>query len=224
MNIIVSTSTVNDGNMSNGKSKVDDKIIANRSTFLAKNGIDIEKSTKVYIVYTGNNYCRYHEVSNQHLGKGMFYDNNINPADGLVTRDINHALFLPIADCVGVVIYDPVKNILMLSHIGRHSLEQNGGYESVKFLVDQYKCNPKKLLIWLTPAPGSDVYPLFAFNGQSIKDIIFHQLISAGIKLTNINDNPADTSTDLNYFSHSEYLKGNRPDDGRFAVVAMMKK
>ena len=178
MNIIVSTSTVSDGNMSNGKNKVDEKIIANRSAFLVKNGIRINQTTKVYIVYTGNNYCRYHEISNKHLGHGMFFENNIDPADALVTRDINHALFLPIADCVGVVIYDPTKNILMVSHIGRHSLEQNGGYKSVKFLADQYKCNPKELLIWLTPAPGSDAYPLFAFNGQSIKEIIFHQLIT----------------------------------------------
>jgi len=223
MKIIVAISKVSDGNMSNSLVKTDKKIIKNRTAFLAKNKIDIDQTTKVAIVYNGENYCRYFEVFEKDKGKGMEYS-DINAADALVTREINHALFLPIADCVGAVIYDPKIHILMVSHLGRHSLEQNGGYKSVKFLVDNYKCDPSKIFVWLTPAPGPESYPMHKFNNQSIKDVVFHQIQSAGILKNNITDNPADTSKDLGYFSHSEFLKGNRVVDGRFAIVAMMKK
>ena len=222
MNIIVSISKVTDGNMLNRDDKTDRQVVANRSSFLAKNEININQTTKVNIVYEGDNYCRYSEVSKGNNSKGMTYD-DAEAADALITRDLDHALFLPIADCVGAAIFDPSKQILMVSHLGRHSLEQNGGYKSVQYLVDHYNCDPSELLVWLTPAPGSDVYPLYAFNNQSIKSVVFSQLQSAGIILSHITDNPADTSKDLNYFSHSEFLKGNRPDDGRYAIVAVMK-
>jgi len=222
MKIIVAISKVSDGNMSNGLIKADKKIIENRTKFLSNNKIDIDQTTKVAIVYDGENYCRYFEVFEKDKGKGMKYD-DINAADALVTCDINHALFLPIADCVGAVIFDSKRHILMVSHLGRHSTEQNGGYMSVKYLIDNYKCNPNDLLVWLTPAPGSDSYPMHAFNNQSIKHVVIGQLQSAGISIKNIDDNSADTSKNLDYYSHSEFLKGNRAVDGRFAIVAMIK-
>ena len=42
-------------------------------------------------------------------------------ADALVTESPNVGLMLPIADCVGTVIYDPVQRRLALVHLGRHS-------------------------------------------------------------------------------------------------------
>lgn len=222
MNIYTATSKTTDGNMLTPDDNTDRNVIANRTSYLAKNNIDIKQTTRVNVTYGVENYCRYYEVSEGNKGNGMeFID--VPTADALVTRNRNHALFLAIADCVGAVIFDPKKEILMLSHLGRHSLEQNGGFESVKFLVNHYNCNPSELLVWLTPAPGPDVYPLHYFNGRSIKNIVLQQIQSAGILSENISDNSADTSKDLSYYSHSEFLKGNRPDDGRYAIVAVMK-
>ena len=222
MNLIVAISTVNDGNMLIRDDKSNQKVISNRSKFLAKNKIDINQTTMVSTVYEGNDYCRYREVTNTEKSKGMFSD-DIIIADALITRSTNHALFLPIADCVGAVIFDPKRQILMLSHLGRHSTEQNGGYKSVKFLIDNYNCNPNDILIYLTPAPNKDSYPLFAFNNRSLKDVLFEQFKSTGILMDNITDSPIDNTKDKNYFSHSEFLKDNRSEDGRYAIVAMIK-
>jgi len=183
----------------------------------------MQDSTRVKIVYEGNNYCRYFEVGNSQKGDGMF-DSNVIAADALITREPGQALFLPLADCVGAVIFDPNKQILMLSHIGRHSLKQNGGYRSIKFLIDKYNCDSTELLVWLTPSPGQENYPVFEFNNRAFKGILLEQLKSAGIIAKNITDDPTDTTKDLHYFSHSEFLKGNRQEDGRYAIVAMMKK
>jgi len=220
--ILISTSKVNDGNMLIPEDRANIDVIGNRTSFLAKNGVDIKQTTRVNIVHEGDNYCRYYELTEDHKGDGMQYD-GIVAADALVTKLPGHALFLPIADCVGAVIFDPTKSILMMSHLGRHSLEQNGGYESVKFLIDHYDCSPSDLKVWLTPAPGPDVYPLYKFQHRSLKNVVYQQLESAGILEGNITDNPADTSKDTDYYSHSEFLQGNRTEDGRYAIVAMMK-
>lgn len=221
MNILVAISTVQDGNMLNRDDETSSEVVANRKSFLAKNSIDINQTTRVNIVYDGDNYRRYYEVSEEHKSNGMLYE-DIVAADALVTRNPKHALFLAVADCVGAVIFDPDNNVLMLTHLGRHSLEQNGGFESVRFLVDHYGSIPNNLRVWLTPAPGPDVYPLYKFDNRSVKNVVYQQLQAAGILEKNVTDNPADTSKDMNYYSHSEFLQGNRTDDGRYAIVAEM--
>jgi copper oxidase (laccase) domain-containing protein len=221
MNILVAISTVQDGNMLNRDDETSSEVVTNRKSFMAKNSIDINQTTRVNIVYDGDNYRRYYEVSEEHKSNGMLYE-DIVAADALVTRNPNHALFLAVADCVGTVIFDPDNNVLMLTHLGRHSLEQNGGFESVRFLVDHYGSIPNNLKVWLTPAPGPDVYPLYKFDNRSVKNVVYQQLQAAGILEKNVTDNPADTSKDMNYYSHSEFLQGNRSDDGRYAIVAEM--
>ncbi|MCX6728521.1 MAG: laccase domain-containing protein [Candidatus Saccharibacteria bacterium] len=221
MAIIVAISKVSDGNMLIKSDKTNPEVINNRKKFLGKNGIDINQATRINTIYEGSDYCRYEVVDSSQMGAGMI-DGSVVTSDALVTKNINHALFLPIADCIGAVIYDSSKNILMLSHLGRHMLEQNGGYKSVKFLIDNFNVRPADLSVWLSPAPGLESYPLYKFNNRSLKDVAFKQLESAGILPNSITDNTADTSKDDNYFSHSEFLKGNRPSDGRFAIVAMM--
>lgn len=222
MKVVVAISTTTDGNMLIRDDPSNKKVIQNRSTFLSTHDISMKDATRTEITYTGDNYRRYREISFDYGGNGMSDKNSI-VADALATREPNHALFLPLADCVGAVIFDPDHSILMLSHLGRHSLEQRGGYESVKFLADTYNSDPSQLLVWLTPAPGQENYPLFAFDNRSMKDVVFEQLQSAGVSRAQITDNPADTTTDANYYSHSEFLKGNRAEDGRFAIVVMMK-
>lgn len=221
MNVLIAISTVVDGNMLLPEDRANRQVIDNRKSFLAKHNIDMEQTTRVNVIHEGDNYRRYYELTEGHKGDGMEYD-GVVAADALVTRLPNHALFLPIADCIGAVFFDPEKNILMLSHIGRQSLEQNGGVESVKFLVDHYGCVPNNLKVWLTPSPGPDVYPLYKFDNRSLKNVLYQQMITAGILEKNVTDNPADTSKDMNYYSHSEFLQGNRTEDGRYAIVAMM--
>ncbi len=223
MNLTTVISKVSDGNMLDSSDKLNKNIINNRRIFLEKNNIDIDQATRISTIYEGSDYRRYREVSNKDKGAGM-YNGNVVTADALVTKKSNHALFLPIADCIGAVIFDPIKQILMLSHLGRHAIEQNGGLESIRFLENKYGCKSDDLLIFLTPAPGKDVYPLFAFENRSLKSVVVEQLQSAGVLLSHIKDNPSDTSKDSEYFSHSEFLKGNRKEDGRFAVVAMIRK
>jgi len=221
MKLIVAISTVRDGNMHLKSDLADAEVIASRTKFLAKNDIDIHATTRIGTVYEGDDYCRYHKAPESQKGDGMF-DGTVITSDALVTTDVNHALFLPIADCIGAVIFDQKKHILMLSHLGRHALEQNGGYKSVRYLIEDFGCKQADLMVYLSPSPGVESYPLYNFDNRSLKDVAIEQLRSAGVFQKNITDNSADTSRDPNYFSHSKFLKDDQPTDGRFAIVAIM--
>lgn len=193
-----------------------------RQAFLAGHGIAASETSLVRVVYEGNDYCRYVTLEDTDQGDGLIRESSF-VADAMVVTRPGHALFLPLADCVGAVIHDPIAGILMVSHLGRHNLEQFGGTQSIEYLVEHHSVDPTNLSVWLSPAAGKDYYPLFAFHNQSLHDVAVEQLVSAGIQPDNITVSSIDSAADTNYYSHSEFLKGKRDEDGRFAIVAMMK-
>lgn len=156
------------------------------------------------------------------VGGGMVGEKKIAVSDALMTTQPGIALFLPLADCVGAVLYDPTQKVLMLSHLGRHNIEQNGAYESVKYMQQNASTEPSKVQVWLSPSAGGENYPLHAFDNKSQQEVVIEQLLKAGIISSNIEASTVDTTTDSNYFSHSEFLKDDSQPQGRFAVVAMM--
>lgn len=221
MNPIVAISTVSDGSMYNRNDIFDQSVINNREVFLKSHDISIDQTTRVRVNYDRDNFCRYITVDELYKGQGMRGD-DVVIADALITTNPQHALFLPIADCVGAAIYDPAHGVLAIAHLGRHSLEQSGAYKIIAHLKETYASDPKDIKIWLTPAPGKDVYPIWALDNKGMKEVTFEQLKAAGIQLENIIDNPVETDKDPSYYSYSEFLKGHRSNDGDFAIAAMM--
>jgi len=228
MSLIVVVSTVADGSMYNRKDPIDLDVIENRKVYLAKQGIQFTDATRVHPnanqraeVDHETNWCKYIKVDASSKLSGM-KDGNTPAADALVTKTPGHALMLPIADCVGAVFYDVTTQTLGVAHLGRHSLEQQGGQQFVAYLQSEYGSDPSKIKVWLTPAPGKDIYPIWALENKGMKEVTFEQLLHAGILMENIIDMPIDTDKDLNYYSYSEYLKGHRDEDGDYAIVAMM--
>jgi copper oxidase (laccase) domain-containing protein len=202
----------------------DETVRENRQAFLAQLDIDPTQTTLVRISYADTtDFARYQIVDDSHLGEGMLEPVSSIYADALVVTRPDHALFLPVADCLGAVIYDPTDRILMVSHLGRHSLEVEGAIKSVQFLVNEFGSDAKDLQIWLSPGVGSDSYPLQAFGDRSLVEVACEQLLTAGVREANIEISDIDTAESDNYFSHSEYLAGTQMGDERFAIVAMMR-
>jgi copper oxidase (laccase) domain-containing protein len=156
-------------------------------------------------------------------GKGIVPGTDIEVYDALMTTQPGIALFLPLADCVGAILYDPTKKVLMVSHLGRHNIEQQGALKSVEYMKDNAGVEPNNLKVWLSPSAGKENYPLFAFDNKSQQDVVLEQLKEAGVSAANIETANVDTTTSEDYFSHSQYLKDNSKPNGRFAIVAMLK-
>jgi copper oxidase (laccase) domain-containing protein len=220
MSLSIACSTTSDGSMKPLDGSFA-SVLPARQSFLEKNGMHPVDTTLVRLIYEGKDYTRYSTVSQDEKGAGIVCETPLIN-DGLVVTEPGHALFLPLADCIGAVIHDPTKNTLMLSHLGRHNLEQYGGTKSIEYLVKEHGVNPKDLTIWLSPAAGKEYYPLYAFDNRSLHDVATEQLIAAGVRPEAIERSPIDSAADPRYYSHSQFLKGHRPDDSRFAVAAML--
>lgn len=220
--VMTGLSSVDDGNMRFGRGD-DNETRDNRIQFLTQLGIDPTQATLLQVSYENNtDFTRYQVLDDDTLGEGMLDPVSDIEADALVVSRPEHAIFLPLADCVGAIIYDPVAQILMVSHLGRHSVEMNGGFKCVRYLQQEFGSVPTDLKIWLSPAVGDDSYPLHAFDNRGLQDVVIEQLQRAGVASEQLEVSDNDTAEDENYFSHSEYLAGTQLTDGRFAIVAMM--
>lgn len=156
-------------------------------------------------------------------------------ADGLFTREQGVGLFLPVADCVATVVYDPVQKYLGMFHLGRHSTYANLSTSAIKYFTDRGS-SATDLIIWMSPSAGAQSYRLDwfdhtdnpAWEGFYTKRDDGYRLdlagynrqrfIVAGVLAENIAMPSADTMVDSNYFSHA-----SGDVNGRIAVVAMMR-
>lgn len=210
--VVVKLSSADDGSMKDGEDLLTAEAIDNRQKFLAQTAGNTDNTAVFYASFDGDDYCRYRQAT-PGLHGGV---------DGMATRDKNQSIMLPLADCTGAVLYDPDHQAIMVSHLGRHSTEQIGATRSVEYMTKVFGTDPSQLMVWLSPSPGVKSYPLHAFGGRGFREVLKEQLVSAGVAPSNIQISDIDTATDANYFSHSEFIKGNRTEDGRYALVACL--
>lgn len=221
MGVRVAISTVDDGNMLKRGDYHNQEALSTRQTFLRKHDLAGHTSYTLQASYNTADFCRYHIIGRDEIPHVEGRPHHFL-CDAVVTTTPGSSVMLLIADCIGTVIHDTKQNIMMVSHLGRHSLEQHGARKSIDFLVDEFGSDPRDLQVWTTPAPGKDVYPIWALDGKGMKEAFFEQMALAGVPRENITDNPADSTKDKNYYSYSEYLKGNRDEDGDYAIVGLL--
>lgn len=213
--IIAGVSSAGDGMM---------KLFGNDRTMVERNirkftdemGITSNSMHYLRVLYDRSDFTRYQTV-------GSLRDElDITEADGIATNTAGAPLFLPLADCTGAILLDPTNKALMISHLGRHSTGQHGAKASVEFMAEHFLTKPEDILVWLGPSPGKEAYPLFKRDQMSLHEANYKDFYDAGVKSSNIEISPIDTAKSKDYFSHSEFLKGNREEDGRFAILAQL--
>jgi hypothetical protein len=211
--VLIGLSTVADGDIDVRKNDAESN--QNAQEFLTRNGFDVNNSALVYVTYDRENYTDYAVADETWAGKGMKSDQSVQTVDGLATQAKDLGLFLPLADCLGAVLYDPEHCVLGVTHLGRHATEANGATKFVEFLNHEFDSDPAKLQIWLSPAAGAENYPLYKLDNKSLRVVNIEQFLTAGVKPENITGADIDTTTDENFFSHSS---GDICQ--RFAIVA----
>ncbi len=206
----------------------DDRVVANRRAFCDENGINYDACVYQIISYdSSQSYDALQEVHAPNT-QGVH-------ADVLYTETSGLGLFLPIADCVGTVIYDSTRGALALAHLGRHASVAKAIQKTIKHFVQQGSV-PSNLQIWMAPSISKADYimeyfdhitdPDWAQFAEQKAEGVYLDLqgfnknlaMKVGVPDSNVVISPINTARDPNYFSHS---KGDT--NGRFAVLAMMK-
>ncbi|MDR0591173.1 MAG: laccase domain-containing protein [Candidatus Nomurabacteria bacterium] len=222
--VVIGLSTVTDGDMRLAE-KTGDALLAvraNIANFLHRTGFSLEGTALVLMRYDKDDFTQYQVIDGAWAGKGMTLAEAVPAADGLATTARDLGLFLPLADCLGVVLYDPEHQALMVSHLGRHNLLQNGATRSVEFMTKQFSSKPERLQIWLSPAGGKENFPIWARDNKGLRELALEQFAAASVNSKNITSDETDTTISHDYFSHSQSLKTGEGLNKRFAIVARL--
>ena len=232
--LLIAVSSKDDGTMLNRiRGRHVAEVLENRRRFCDKSGVLYDNVVYQIISYdqgqTFDNIVSVAEFDKvKHNNEGIF-------ADALYTEAAGIGLFLPVADCIATVIYDPKRRALMLAHLGRHSTIAKLMSRAILYFIEQGS-QVGNLQIWMSPSITQKNYRMDYFDHtndtnwhnfcRQTADGIYLDMqgfnrslaIQAGVPAENIFISPIDTSDNPNYFSHSSGDVG-----GRFAVVACMK-
>jgi len=184
-----------------------------------------------------------HQVHGTHVQVvGLADSSTVQPAtDGLLTATPQVTLLLRFADCVPLLLFDPVHRAVGLVHSGRQSTAGNIAGQAVRTLVEHVGSDPADLWAGVGPAigpccyeVGPDVIPsitqasprgvqvLHRRNGALYLDLpglVRAQLQAAGVNQIEMANLCTACHTD-EWFSH----RAEGGQTGRFGVLVTLRR
>jgi hypothetical protein len=222
--ILAFYTTTNDGNMAYYTTQDANSVNINRSKIANKYGFDVSDLRYMNQVH-GNNI----EI--------VDYDspNLILECDGIITKEKNLPLMVQIADCIGIVLFDPIKDIIGVAHAGRNGTFLDISSKMIDKMVECFQSTPSDIQAYLSPSIQKCCYEVdekmanFVSNnfGQEfvhgrfidLQGINKMQLQKSGLSEENIHISTTCTKCSGEaYFSYR-----NDSDCGRFSAVVMLK-
>ncbi len=218
------------------------RVLQNRRTLSDAVGIDLPKFTFANQCHSSNVAI----VDENGRGRGALEkDTALVNTDGMVTNVKNICLSVQVADCVPVLLYDPVHQVIASLHAGWRGTVRKIAQEAISKMVQNYGSKAEDIIAGLGPSNGpccyeigEDVYREARIALGSVKDIIkptqqpgkyildqweanIRQLKDAGVKEENIE------LAGICSQCQSDKFYSSRADEGvtgRFMAGIMLKK
>lgn len=83
-------------------------------------------------------------------------------ADGMVTDRPHLALVMRFADCVPVLFYDPVKQVIGMAHAGWRGTVLGAAVNVARTMIDSFACRPQDIQAGIGPSIGPGRYQVGA--------------------------------------------------------------
>lgn len=158
-------------------------------------------------------------------------------ADGIITNQSGITLMMRFADCVPILLFDPVHRVIGIAHAGWIGTVNKIAVKVVSTMMQKYSTNPGDIKAAIGPSIGPDHYVVgkeviekvqYSFkddfehllsskNGRSYFDLWkANQIVLGEIGVRQVEIAGICTNCDLNdWYSH----RGEHGDTGRFGAV-----
>lgn len=134
-----------------------------------------------------------HCVTLDDLGKGAYeQESAIDDCDALYTRESNVLLGVFHADCVPVLLYDPIQNIIAAIHSGWQGTVKEITRKTMEHLIAHEQVDPANVIAYIGPA--------IAYRSFEVGRDVIDQILSMSF----------DTSGYIAYLSDEKALVNNR--------------
>ncbi|HUQ85003.1 MAG TPA: polyphenol oxidase family protein [Candidatus Limnocylindrales bacterium] len=141
----------------------------------------------------------------------------IENTDGLVTAKKNISLCVVTADCLPILFFDPINQVIGVAHAGRKGLLKGIIKNTIEKFKKEFKSDSKNIFVGIGPGIEKKCYEV---NGRllDLRKIAQQMLLDEGIIQENIED--IDLCTKCNSELLYSYRRGDKYD--RFATVISM--
>ncbi|OGU17451.1 MAG: hypothetical protein A2X61_08955 [Ignavibacteria bacterium GWB2_35_12] len=95
------------------------------------------------------------ELVNSISTEGLGQDRGVR--DGMICLEKGIVLCVSLADCAGVLIFDPVKNVISALHSGWKGSSLNIAVKGVE-LMKKHGSDPNDLQVWISPSASGEKY------------------------------------------------------------------
>lgn len=234
-------STKDDSNMANtilGKVHDFEKVRNNRRKFLKTNGVDINNSVCMWVQHEDQVI----EADEKLKGISMTDYNFTAKVDGLITNKKNFYLFVLVADCIPLILFERKKQAIGLIHISWLGADKEIAVKAVKRLAKKYNSDPEDIVAIFGPCARKDSFIKenpSQVRSEKWKDflekvgdkeykvdipgLVKRQLTGSGILTKNIIDCGIDTVKDQRFFSHMREKNQPLEKQGRFCCLVGLK-
>lgn len=79
-------------------------------------------------------------------------------ADAIITNNPELTLFMRFADCVPIILFDPIRNVIGVAHAGWKGTVNNIVQDVVVAMKNKYDVNPSDIIAGIGPSIGPDHY------------------------------------------------------------------
>ena len=162
-------------------------------------------------------------------------DKNLYECDALITNLKNTPLMVMVADCIPIIFYDEISNVIAVAHAGRNGTFLNISSNVINYMINNFSCEVTNIKVQMGASIQKCCYEVssemtnivhknFGSNFVQNRNINLQginqmQLINCGIKEQNINiSNICTKCSNQPYYSYR-----NDSSCGRFAGIIMLR-
>lgn len=213
-----------------GLGTVDDREIVLKNRKLLADSVEIPLES--FVMQNQVHESHIQIVTNAMKGSGVYLkDSAIKATDAMITAEKGICLFAMAADCVPVLLYDPVKEVIASVHAGWRGTFKKIVEKTIQKMIAVYGCNPSDILAGIGPSIGpccyivgsevrNEIYKAYGYTkgflseigyGQYTLDLWYAnrlQCITSGILHSHIEDSHLCT------YCHSDDFYSSRFDHG----------
>jgi polyphenol oxidase len=133
----------------------------------------------------------------------------VDESDGLITQMKNVPLCVATADCLPILFYDKVNNVIGIGHGGRKGLFAGIITKMIEQFVNEYKSDPKNIIVGIGPGIEKECYVVDS-EKIDIRKLANEDFKKSGIDKNNIEN--IDLCTKCNKDKFYSYRGGDKSE------------
>ncbi|MCI9525212.1 MAG: peptidoglycan editing factor PgeF [Erysipelotrichaceae bacterium] len=176
-----------------------DDVLLNRTHLAQKFGLSLDQMTFANQTHSDHVYC----VQADDQGKGArSVEDAILDCDALYTRETNHLIGVFTADCVPILLYDPIEKLICAIHSGWQGTVKQITSKTLRVLTEKEGCKAENIQAYIGPS------------------IAFHSFEVGMEVVEKVKALPFDTSDYILYKNNGKALVDNQGLNMRMLEIA----